>query len=123
MSYTVTLAVSPPRGAPPLDELLTEGLAAIIGRVVDNAQEAIAADGSHVGVIDRWVGCHPEGAVIALVLSAAAATHATDAARALIDHAIQSSSALTGWTTTVVRPLTDTATPGTQTTPMPQAMP
>jgi hypothetical protein len=103
MSYAVTIAISPPPGTPPLDPLQTEGLAAIIGRVVDHAREAISLDGSHVAVLDRWLGCHPGGAMVAPVVDAAEPAHAADAARALIEHVVQGSETLQGWTITEVQ--------------------
>ena len=97
MSFAVTICVAPPEGAPLLDALQVEGVASILGRTLDRAVYAVDETGARVTVIDRWLGCHPEGATIMLVLTSTAPASAQAAATALVRHMLKAHAALSGW--------------------------
>jgi hypothetical protein len=71
MRLAVTVTVAPPAGTPPLDPLQAEGVAAILQDVIGRAHDAVHPDGGRITVVDRWVGSHPDGALVALIVDAA----------------------------------------------------
>ena len=96
-TYAVTASLAPAPRAPALDPLQAEGVGAILARGLSQAREAVGRDGSHIAVVDRWVGTHPQGAMIAVAVMAPSADLARSAVRALVDHVVAASPLLPGW--------------------------
>src|SRR5438105_15868994 len=70
MEYGVSVDLRLPPDAPELDPLQREGAAALLAAVLDEADGAGGGDGAEVLVDRHWVGAHPQGALVLLVLDA-----------------------------------------------------
>lgn len=96
-TYSVTASLAPAPGTPALDSLQAEGVGAILERGLSQAREAVGPDGAHIAVVDRWVGTHPNGAMVAVAVTAPSAGHAKSAVQALVHHVVTASPLLPGW--------------------------
>jgi hypothetical protein len=85
---------------PALDPLQAEGVGAILERGLSQAREAVGPDGSHIAVVDRWVGTHPNGAMVAVAVTAPSADLAKSAVHALVNQVVTASRLLPGWSVT-----------------------
>jgi len=96
-TFAVTATLAPPSAAAPLDRLQAEGVATLLHRALSQAREAVGPDGSVITVMDRWVGTHPDGAMLAVVVTGSSAAFAEAAVRALVEHILTTSAPLEGW--------------------------
>ncbi|MGI5243143.1 hypothetical protein [Dactylosporangium sp. CA-139066] len=95
--FAVTVTAGPPPGTPPMTPDATDAAARALGRIVGGAREAIRADGVRITVLDHWVGTHPDGAMIAVIIDAPDPATAVDAAVDLVDYALRANRRFTGW--------------------------
>src|SRR4051794_25109177 len=84
MEYAVSIDLKLPTGTPHLDPLQAEGAGSVLDRLLDQVEGADVADPDDLldeddededsdgdVIVDRyWVGAHPEGAIVLLVLDA-----------------------------------------------------
>jgi hypothetical protein len=70
MEYGVSTGLQLPTGSPELDPLQAEGSASVLDRLPDQVGGADGEDGTEVSVTRFWIGAHPEGTLVLLVLEA-----------------------------------------------------
>lgn len=101
MEYGVSVELTPPLGAPHLDPLQTEGTGSLLDRLLEQLDGADADDGEgQVFVTRYWVGAHPEGAIVLLVLDADSLDVAESAAQDIMREALDHSEHLADWVIT-----------------------
>ena len=97
MEYGVSIGLRFPEGSPHLDPLQAKGAGSVLDRLLNHVEGAAGSDGGEV-VVDRyWVGAHPEGAVVLLVLDADSLEIAEVAARDIMLEVLDRSEVLTDW--------------------------
>jgi hypothetical protein len=97
MEYGVSLDLHLPSGAGPLDPLQREGAGALLTGVLDQISGADGEDGADVEVDRHWVGVHPEGALVLLVVDAESLEVAEHAARDIMLQVLEHTELLTDW--------------------------
>src|SRR4051794_28734023 len=114
MEYAVSIDLKLPTGTPHLDPLQAEGAGSVLDRLLDQVEGADVADPDDLldedddedededsdgdVIVDRyWVGAHPEGAIVLLVLDADSLEIAEAAARNIITAVLDHSEFLTDW--------------------------
>jgi hypothetical protein len=101
MDYGVSIELTPPSETPHLDPLQAEGAGSLLDRLLEQLDGADAEDGdSQVFVTRHWVGAHPEGAIVLLVLDADSLDVAESAARDILREILDHSEHLAGWAIT-----------------------
>lgn len=100
MLFAVIITFAAPSIIAPLQPQHAQMIADQLGRFAAGAREAAGPHGQVVTVVDRWVGTHPDGAMMAIVVNAADADTALNAVKALAGGALQTIDGLTGWTIT-----------------------
>jgi hypothetical protein len=97
----VSVELTPPPEAPHLDPLQTEGTGSLLDRLLEQLDGADAEDGEgQVFVTRYWVGAHPEGAIVLLLLDADSLDAAESAARDIMREILDQSEHLADWTIT-----------------------
>jgi hypothetical protein len=97
VEYGVSIDLKPPADSPDLDPLQAEGAGSLLDRVLDQVDGAQDADGGDIAVERYWVGAHPEGALVLLVLDADSLEIAEGAAREIMVEVLERSELLTSW--------------------------
>ncbi|MEV6301320.1 hypothetical protein AB0M02_18060 [Actinoplanes sp. NPDC051861] len=99
VDYGVSIELTPPSETPHLDPLQAEGAGSLLDRLLEQLDGADAEDGdSQVFVTRYWVGAHPEGAIVLLVLDADSLDVAESAARDIMREILDHSEHLADWT-------------------------
>lgn len=86
-----------PQDAPDLDPLQREGAAALLDNVLDQVSDADDVGGIAVVVDRHWVGVHPQGALVLLVVDAPALEVAEHAASDIMQQVLERTDLLTDW--------------------------
>jgi hypothetical protein len=97
VEYGVSIDLKLAPGSPHLDPLQAEGAGSVLGRLLDQVEGAEGSDGGEVAVDRYWVGAHPEGAIVLLVLDADSLEIAEAAARDIMLEVLDRSEVLTQW--------------------------
>jgi hypothetical protein len=101
VDYGVSIELTPPSETPHLDPLQAEGAGSLLDRLLEQLDGADAEDGdSQVFVTRHWVGAHPEGAIVLLVLDADSLDVAESAARDIMREILDHSEHLSDWAIT-----------------------
>ena len=97
VEYGVSIDLKPPADSPHLDPLQVEGVGSLLDRILDQVDGAQGTDGEDVAVDRYWVGAHPEGTLVLLVLDADSLEIAEAAAREIMVEVLERSELLTSW--------------------------
>jgi hypothetical protein len=105
---SVSLAVSGPLE---LDQDGRDAAGQALAMVVDNAHSVTRSDGATADVVHRFIGVHPAGAEVVMVIRGADVRFAASAVEALIAYALEGSKILDGWRITgaTAEPITSDA--------------
>ncbi|NMO53447.1 hypothetical protein HH310_19940 [Actinoplanes sp. TBRC 11911] len=97
MEYGVSVVLGLSSGGPKMDPLQVEGAASLLSRILDEIDAVDGPEGVDV-VLDRyWVGAHPEGASVLLVIEADSLPVAEAAAREVVVSVLKRSELLADW--------------------------
>jgi hypothetical protein len=97
VEYGISIDLKLPAGSAHLDPLQAEGAGSLLDRVLDQVEGAEGSDGGEVAVDRYWVGAHPEGAIVLLVLDADSLEIAEAAARDIMMEVLERSELLSEW--------------------------
>ncbi|MEU8664146.1 hypothetical protein, partial [Actinoplanes philippinensis] len=97
----MSVELTPPPEVPHLDPLQAEGTGSLLDRLLEQLDGADAEDGEgQVFVTRYWVGAHPEGAIVLLLLDADSLDVAESAARDIMREILDQSEHLADWAIT-----------------------
>ncbi|WP_229075028.1 hypothetical protein [Actinoplanes sp. DH11] len=98
MESGASITLNAPPATTLLDPLQVEGVASLLDRLLDQLEGAHNEDGDdEVVVVRYWIGAHPEGALVLLVLDADSLVIAEAAARDAMQQLLEHSEHLTDW--------------------------
>ncbi|MCU7730713.1 hypothetical protein ODJ79_43950 [Actinoplanes sp. KI2] len=98
VEYGVSADLALAAGASDLDPLQAQGAGSLLDRLLNQVEAAETGDEDDIVVVSRyWVGAHPEGALVLLVLDAASLEVAEAAARDIMHEVLERSELLADW--------------------------
>ncbi|MFJ9820982.1 hypothetical protein ACIRU3_38110 [Streptomyces sp. NPDC101151] len=97
MTYLVTVAMTPPKGAPELDALQREGVVFLLRKGFDSLEAVEGPDGMEIELMDDVIAAHPGGALVKLFVDAPALEFAEDAAREVVAELLERTEPLADW--------------------------
>ncbi|GHI05001.1 hypothetical protein AQI88_24090 [Streptomyces cellostaticus] len=97
MTYVVTVAMAPPKGALELDVLQREGVIFLLRKGFDSLEAIEGPDGMEIELMDDVIAAHPGGVLLKLFVDAPALEFAEGAAREVVAELLERTEPLADW--------------------------
>ncbi|WP_100445318.1 hypothetical protein [Glycomyces xiaoerkulensis] len=98
--YVLNAELALPEGHPDLNALENAGATALVDQTLDRVGGAETEDGESIDLVRHWVGGHPQGALLLLVIDAPTLDDAEGGAEAILDGVLEEIEPLEDWRVT-----------------------